>query len=187
MSYEFVLKSNDIRIVIFSCRDDGSDGELQMLKQMRAASDGVKLIVQTNRMSGPLLARALNAGADGYLLKSLPPEALELSLRLVNLGQKVFPTELATMITSGQINPAAAEARLSSVNGLSPRELEILDRLTQGGPNKVIARQLGIAETTVKIHLKAVYSKIEVNNRTQAAVWAVRNGLGRDDTTKQNV
>ena len=115
-----VVQSNDeIGIVILDFTNDGSETELQILKQMRAVHEDIKLIVLTSEMSALLLARALNAGADGFLLKSMSSEALVESLRLVDLGEKVFPTKLATMITSGQIDPTAAEARVSSVKGLS--------------------------------------------------------------------
>ena len=175
---EVVKTHDDVGIVILDFSDNGSDGELQMVKQMRATNDDVKLVVLTNEMSARLLARALNAGADGYLLKSLSSKALVQSLRLVELGEKVFPTKLATMITSGQLDPTAAEARVSSVKGLSEREREILRCLLHGQSNKVIARQLDITEATVKVHLKAVLRKLNVSNRTQAAIWAISHGLG---------
>ena len=181
-----VVKANDeIGIVILDFNSGGSDGELQILKQMRAANEDIKLIVLTNDMSVRLLARALNAGADGYLLKSLSSKSLVQSLRLVGLGEKVFPTKLATMIMSGQIDPALAEARVSSVKGLSGREREILGCLLHGQPNKVISRQLGITEATVKVHLNAVMRKLNVSNRTQAAIWAISHGLGGGDTAQQ--
>jgi two-component system nitrate/nitrite response regulator NarL len=182
---EIVQSNDEIEIVILDFTNDGSDTELQILAQMRAANEDIKLIVLTNEMSALLLARALNAGADGFLLKSMSSEALVASLRLVVLGEKVFPTKLATMITSGQIDPTAAEVRASSMKGLSEREREIMGCLVHGKSNKVIARQLGITEATVKVHLKAVLRKLNVSNRTQAALWAVRNGLREGDRAQQ--
>ena len=182
---EIVQSNDEIEIVILDFTNDGSDTELQILTQMRAANEDIKLIVLTNEMSALLLARALNAGADGFLLKSMSSEALVASLRLVVLGEKVFPTKLATMITSGQIGPTAAEVRASSMKGLSEREREIMGCLVYGKSNKVIARQLGITDATVKVHLKAVLRKLNVSNRTQAALWAVRNGLREGDRAQQ--
>ena len=182
---EIVQSNDEIEIVILDFTNDGSDTELQILTQMRAANEDIKLIVLTNEMSALLLARALNAGADGFLLKSMSSEALVASLRLVVLGEKVFPTKLATMITSGQIDPTAAEVRASSMKGLSEREREIMGCLVYGKANKVIARQLGITEATVKVHIKAVLRKLNVSNRTQAALWAVRNGLREGDRAQQ--
>ena len=182
---EIVQSNDEIGIVILDFSSDGSDSELQILKQMRAANEDIKLIVLTNEMSARLLARALNAGADGYLLKSLSSKALVQSLRLVDLGEKVFPTKLATMITSGQIDPGAAEARVLSVKGLSEREREVTRCLQHGETNKVIARRLGITEATVKVHLKAVLRKLNVSNRTQAAIWAISHGLDGGDAAQQ--
>ena len=71
------------------------------------------------------------------------------------------------------------------MKGLSEREREIMGCLVHGKSNKVIARQLGITEATVKVHLKAVLRKLNVSNRTQAAIWAVRNGLREGDRPQQ--
>ncbi len=79
---EFVKTNDGIKMVILDFSDDGSDGELEILKQMRAANEDAKLIVLTNKMSVRLLTRALSAGADAYLLKSLSSEPLLQSLRL---------------------------------------------------------------------------------------------------------
>ena len=176
---EFIKTNDGIKMVILDFSDDGSDGELEILKQMRAANEDAKLIVLTNKMSAPLLTRALSAGADAYLLKSLSSEPLLQSLRLVVLGEKVFPTQLAPVIASEQLGPAMLEARTSSAKVLSEREREILRCLVQGGSNKVIGSKLGIAESTVKVHLKAVLRKLNLSNRTQAAIWAMGHGLGR--------
>ena len=153
---EFVKTNDGIKMVILDFSDDGSDGELEILKQMRGANEDTKLIVLTNTMSVWLLTRALSAGADAYLLKSLSPEPFLQSLRLVFLGEKVFPTQLAPVIASQQLGLALLGARTSSAKILSGREREILRYLVQGESNKVIARQFGIAEATVKVHLKAV-------------------------------
>lgn len=172
-------------MVILDFSDDGSDGELEILKQMRGANEDTKLIVLTNKMSVRLLTRALSAGADAYLLKSLSPEPFLQSLRLVFLGEKVFPTQLAPVIASETLGPAMLDTHTSSAkSSLSEREREILRRLVQGESNKVIGRQFGITEATVKVHLKAVLRKLNLSNRTQAAIWAMSHGLGRVETDR---
>jgi two-component system, NarL family, nitrate/nitrite response regulator NarL len=115
----------------------------------------------------------MNAGADGYLMKDVSPEALLQSLELVMMGEKVFPTNLAAMLF--ELNNASSP--VNSVRGLSPREQEILRALVTGSSNKLIAIKLGITEATVKVHLKTLLRKIDVNNRTQAAIWAMNNGF----------
>jgi two-component system nitrate/nitrite response regulator NarL len=77
----------------------------------------------------------------------------------------------------------SAPSPMNSLRGLSPREQEILQALVTGASNKLIANRLGITEATVKVHLKTLLRKIDVNNRTQAAIWAMNNGFTASDTT----
>ena len=174
---EILKTDGSIAIVILDLNENGSDQEVQILRQMRIMNRGIKLVVLTNDVSVNFFTRALSAGVDGYLLKSLSLSALLHSLRLVAIGEKVLPTKLATMITDGQLDPTEAEARVSSVRGLSDREREVLRCLNEGHSNKVIARRLDTTEATVKVNLKAVLRKLNVANRTKAAIWVVRQGL----------
>ncbi len=147
-----------------------SEEDFEFLRQIREKHVGLKTVVLTSRISGALLAKALDAGADGYLLKDdLSSETLLQFLRLVMLGEKVLPSRLAGMI--GDIPMVDKGASLSQ------RETEVLRCLVQGHPNKIIARELGICESTVKVHIKALFRKIKVSNRTQAAIWALKHGL----------
>jgi two-component system, NarL family, nitrate/nitrite response regulator NarL len=91
------------------------------------------------------------------------------------IGEKVFPTNLAAMLLD-----MTASGPLNSVRGVSPREQQILQLLVTGASNKMIAIRLGITEATVKVHLKTLLRKIDVNNRTQAAIWAMNNGFTAD-------
>lgn len=126
------------------------------------------------------LARCFEAGADAYLLKNISPDALKQSLKLVLLGEKVFPTKLAALLVSGQVEAHRPTASSADLEGLSEREVQILRCLLNGHPNKVIAKKLNITEATVKVHLKGVLKKINAANRTQAAIWALNNGLSSE-------
>ena len=128
------------------------------------------------RPVGGRAARRDDAGADGFLMKDVSPEALIQSLQLIMLGEKVFPTNLAAML----LDMNSAPSPMNSLRGLSPREQEILQALVTGASNKLIAIKLGITEATVKVHLKTLLRKIDVNNRTQAAIWAMNNGFTAD-------
>ena len=147
----------------------GEDGDLQ---QLRGAYPEARIVVLASDFAVDALRDAMNAGADGYLMKDVSPEALLQSLELVMMGEKVFPTNLAAMLFD--MNVIAPQ---HSVRGLSPREQEILRALVTGSSNKLIAIKLGITEATVKVHLKTLLRKIDVNNRTQAAIWAMNNGF----------
>ena len=117
-------------------------------------------------------------------------EALILALELVMLGEKFIPADAGlALLNAGSrgyevgfgTSAAAVPANDSLVGkSLSGREAQILHLITQGASNKVIARDLGLAEATVKVHVKAILRKVKVSNRTQAALWAQRHVNGRD-------
>jgi two-component system nitrate/nitrite response regulator NarL len=118
------------------------------------------------------------AGASGYVLESISREALSESLRLVDVGEKVFPSELALQLEGLKVRrEVGREAAHAPAAALSSREVEILQCLANGESNKVIAKNLGIAEATVKVHLKRILRKANAANRTQAALWAIARGL----------
>jgi two-component system nitrate/nitrite response regulator NarL len=145
----------------------------ETLADLRAGFPNSRIVVLASELSAERLRAAMGAGADGYLLKDVSPEALIQSLQLVVIGEKVFPTNLASLLLT-QISTPAPQG---SWRGLSAREREILQHLVMGASNKLIANRLGITEATVKVHLKTLLRKIDVNNRTQAAIWAMNNGI----------
>jgi two-component system, NarL family, nitrate/nitrite response regulator NarL len=159
---------------------DAANVDISALKQWRERCPNLKLVVLAATSRDILnLARCFEAGADAYLLKTISPEALQQSMSLVLLGEKVFPTRLAAMLVNNGGLQAATTAS-ADLDGLSWRENQILRCLLNGHPNKVIAKKLNIAEATVKVHLKGVLKKINAANRTQAAIWALNNGLSSD-------
>lgn len=148
-----------------------------------AAVDGLlscidaRLLVLSADLSVDELGACLRVGAGGYLLSNISKEVLTHSLRLILLGETVFPSQLATAWATGQLRQTSNAAGVSkALECLTQRETEILGCLTEGAPNKLIARQLGITEATVKIHVKSLIRKIGVQNRTQAALWAIQAG-----------
>ena len=145
------------------------------LRAIREAFPSARIVVLADDLTVDVLRAAMGGGADGFLIKNVSPEALIQSLQLIMLGEKVFPTNLASMLLD--MNAIAPQ---HSIRGLSPREQEILQSLVTGASNKMIAIRLGITEATVKVHLKTLLRKIDVNNRTQAAIWAMNNGFTAD-------
>jgi two-component system, NarL family, nitrate/nitrite response regulator NarL len=110
---------------------------------------------------------------SGILTYDLSVDAFLRSLQLISSGERVFPRDMA-LGRRAQAAPTGAEPRPDG-DRLSPRERQILSHVVDGRSNKVIARHLGITEATVKVHLKSVLRKIRVENRTQAAIWALAN------------
>jgi two-component system nitrate/nitrite response regulator NarL len=163
-------------LVLLASLDPGAALTTRIGK-IRAAAPRTRIVVLTDTIHITRLAEALSAGVDGYLSKNMSADALQQSLRLVLLGEKVFPTDLANLLTDSRIVSGDDAEQTSHKDGLSARERQILSCLLNGAPNKQIANDLKISDGTVKVHLKAILKKIGVQNRTQAAVWALSHGM----------
>ena len=135
------------------------------------------------------VTHAFQAGLDGLCPTAMRQDALILALELVVLGERFIPAEVGLALLNAQprgyeagfgVSAAAVPAN-DGLGGksLSGREAQILHLITQGAANKVIARELGLAEATVKVHVKAILRKVKVSNRTQAAMWAQQHLKGR--------
>ncbi|MHA7819595.1 MAG: LuxR C-terminal-related transcriptional regulator [Erythrobacter sp.] len=144
----------------------------------RSAMPETKIVVLSNEFNFDLMFEAFKAGVDAYIVKRIDCAALIGSLQLVHLGEKVMPSELVSGFPTrwtGRVLPSMPEREAISL--LSDREIETLRYLILGSPNKVIAGHLDISEATVKVHVKAILRKLGAQNRTQAAIWAVNNGI----------
>ncbi len=165
--------------------DTNGYGEVlpELMENVRVSAIPPRVVMLTDTIAIPRLVGALTAGIDGYLLKDMSTDALKQSLSLVLMGEKVFPTDLAHLLINNrftaQTNGASDSGRI-----LSARETEILACLVNGHSNKAIANRLQITEGTVKMHLKGVLKKINAQNRTQAAIWALQNGIAADITSE---
>lgn len=136
------------------------------------------------------LTDALRGGAAGYLLKTMDGPDLADAVRRAHEGESVVSPEMMSKLvralrasTRPAEPPVASAAAVPAVSpeveaGLSPRESEILREIVQGSSNKEIARRLGIAETTVKIHVQHILRKLGLSSRVQVAVWASERGIG---------
>jgi DNA-binding NarL/FixJ family response regulator len=121
------------------------------------------------------ILRALDAGAAGYLLKDAEPRELARAIEAAARGDAPLDPKAARELLSARRTPEGGAA-------LSAREREVLAMVGEGLPNKLIAHRLSISEKTVKAHLTSVYRQIGVTDRTQAALWAQRNGITRDES-----
>lgn len=146
------------------------------LEEFRRKDPAPRLVVISDTFDEAEMITAFGAGVHGYLLANISPEALRESLNLVVLGEHVFPSKLVSILCS-RGRPLRRPADHPAESPLSEREAEIIGRLAEGMPNKVIASELAITEATVKVHLKSILRKLGVANRTQAAIWAINNGL----------
>jgi DNA-binding NarL/FixJ family response regulator len=128
------------------------------------------VLVLTSFSDAERIVGALDAGALGYLLKDAEPDEVLRGIRAVARGESPIDPKAARELLGSRRTTAAAE--------LTPRENEVLALVRQGLANKQIARRLGISERTVKAHLTSAFQRIGVVDRTQAALWAERNGIG---------
>ena len=121
------------------------------------------------------LLEALKNGANGYLLKDMEPDALVVALSDIHTGKTVVAPHLTSVLIrfiQGDANPADTQGPFSA---LTPRESEILKLIAEGQGNKLIARNLGISDGTVKLHVKAVLRKLNVHSRVEAAVMYIEH------------
>jgi two-component system nitrate/nitrite response regulator NarL len=153
--------------------------DFEGIRRLREAAPECRVVVLSNDLNFADLARALRAGANGYLVSELSGEAFSLSLLVVMSGEKVLPGSLADVLASNYRDFSPSGLSNGHCN-LTDRERQILQCLLRGCSNKLIARMLEITEGTVKVHLKALMKKISAVNRTQAALWARSNGMRED-------
>ncbi|MCW2240447.1 LuxR C-terminal-related transcriptional regulator [Azospirillum canadense] len=144
------------------------------VRALRAFHPGSRVVLLAGTISAPLLREALEAGADGCLTADTSSRALAEWLHFTLAGGKAFPRDLAGILAQGL---APSDTKPVAGRPLSARERDILHGLLGGHSNKRIANDLGITEATVKVHLKTLLRKINVANRTQAAIWAMNNGI----------
>ena len=156
------------------------------LPALLEAAPGVRVLMLTVSEDERDLAAALRHGACGYLLKTIEGDALAAAIRRAMRGESVVADELTGKLVAAYRNAAALHgaggpptaAPASRLDALSPREEDILRGIARGQGNKEIARSLGIAETTVKVHVQHILRKLDVSSRVHAAVIAAEHGLG---------
>jgi DNA-binding NarL/FixJ family response regulator len=143
---------------------------IEATRRIRGISPATNVIVFTSFSDRERILGALDAGAVGYLLKDAEPEEIHRAIRAAMRGEAPLAPKAAAALL-------AARSAASPEHDLTEREREVLRLVATGLANKQIARRLGISEKTVKGHLTHVFQAIGVTDRTQAALWAERNGL----------
>ena len=173
----------DPDVILMDLVMPGRDGvsAMQMLKQRAARS---RVIVLTSFLDDDRLLPALEAGAAGYLLKNSQPAELARAVRAAHAGEAVIDPTVAARLVHALSERTAPAHEAGDLADLTRREREVLGLIAQGRSNKRIAFELGISEKTVKTHVGHVLAKLDVTDRTQAAVLAVQAGLVRQGTQR---
>jgi len=169
-------------VILLDMRMPEMDG-MDVLRQLRQRGFTNPVAMLTTSSDERDLVESLRSGAQGYLLKDMEPDQLVVALRDIVAGKTVVAPDLAPVLARVVQGESITPVQGSPFAKLTPRENEILVLLAEGQSNKVIARNLGISDGTVKLHVKSILRKLGVHSRVEAAVIAVEHGLraGRSD------
>lgn len=163
-------------IVLMDLKMPGAGG-LTALTELRARGVAARVLVLTSVTERGQVLPAVQAGAAGYLYKDVDPQALVQAIRAVHGGHVLFAPDAAEAMLSAE--RASADDR--GLAALTEREREVLVHIARGRSNREIARALVVSEKTVKTHVSNLLMKLGVQDRTQAALYAVRRGIGSAD------
>ncbi|WP_063731841.1 response regulator [Streptomyces sp. RTd22] len=172
---EGIARAEELRpdIVLMDVKMPGIDG-IEALRKLRDLGNPARVLVVTSFTEKRTVVPALRAGAAGYVYKDVDPDALASAIRSVHAGHVVLQPEVADALLS-QDEAGGGQGRGGS---LTDREREVLGLIADGRSNREIARRLVLSEKTVKTHVSNILMKLDLADRTQAALWAVRHGIG---------
>ncbi len=171
---EGVARAEELKpdVVLMDIKMPGMDG-IEALRKLRELANPAKVLIVTSFTEKRTVVPALRAGASGYVYKDVDPEALAGAIRSVHAGHVLLQPEVAGALLA-QDDPGTGTGRGTT---LTEREREVLGLIADGRSNREIARALVLSEKTVKTHVSNILMKLDLSDRTQAALWAVRHGL----------
>ncbi|MEV7615312.1 response regulator transcription factor [Streptomyces sp. NPDC089799] len=162
-------------VILMDIKMPGLDG-IDALRRLRELGNPARVLIVTSFTEQRTVVPALRAGAAGYVYKDIDPDALAAAIRSVHAGHVLLQPEVALTLLSEDEQPPAP----TRGSTLTDREREVLALIADGRSNREIARALVLSEKTVKTHVSNILMKLDLADRTQAALWAVRTGNAAD-------
>lgn len=172
------INDNEVDIILLDLRMPDVSG-IEVLKNIREIKKSLPVVMLTTSDDEKDLIEALRNGASGYLLKDMEPDDLVVALKDVLKGETIVAPNLVQILAKFHQGDDSEINISNLISTLTPRESEILELLAEGQSNKLIAKNLGISDGTVKLHVKSILRKLEIHSRVEAAVIAVEHGLKR--------
>ncbi|MFD8018991.1 response regulator [Streptomyces lavendulae] len=172
---EGIARAEELRpdVILMDVKMPGTDG-IEALRRLRELANPARVLIVTSFTEQRTVVPALRAGAAGYVYKDIDPDALAGAIRSVHAGHVLLQPEVAEALLAAQDDQPAGAGRPGA---LTDREREVLGLIADGRSNREIARALVLSEKTVKTHVSNILMKLDLSDRTQAALWAVRHGL----------
>jgi len=170
------IEVHDPDIVLLDLRMPNISG-IEVLKNIKKIKKAMPVVMLTTSDDEKDLIEALRNGAGGYLLKDMEPDDLVVALKDVLKGETIVAPNLVQILAKFHQGDDTEINISNLISTLTPRENEILELLADGQSNKLIAKNLGISDGTVKLHVKSILRKLEIHSRVEAAVIAVEHGL----------
>lgn len=167
-----LLSAHRPHVLILDMNMPGTDG-ITLMQQLRADGFSLPVLILTLSEAEDDLARALRAGANGYLLKSMEPDEVVDAILRAQRGETVVAPAMTAKLV--RLFDQKGQNSTSLIDSLTPREAEILTHLSRGESNKAIARTLDISHDTVKLHVRHILAKLNLSSRVEAAIFAVEH------------